>query len=120
VASGLFGKDAFTGGTVMIYAGLAIHFLIAMTFAFFFYLLTNNIALLKTNRFITGLLYGAFVWAVMNKLVLPLTRANALKHDTWANLQAMGILIVCIGLPLAFLLIPKKNKQIIDCLLQYF
>lgn len=107
VASGLFGKEAFTGGAFMIIAGLVIHFLIAMTFTLFFYLLIKNIVVLRANRLVTGLPYGAFVWVVMNKLVLPLTKAPALKHDTSGDLQAMGILIVCIGLPLAFLLIRK-------------
>jgi hypothetical protein len=112
VASGLFGKDAFTDGKSMIVAGLVIHFLIAMTFTFIFFLLVKNIGLLRENRLVTGLLYGACVWVVMNKLVLPLTKAPALKHDTSASLQAMAILIVCVGLPLAFLLIPRQQSTI--------
>ena len=112
VASGLFGKDAFTGGNVMVIAGLLIHYLIAMTFTILFYLLLKNSAAVRYNRVITGLLYGAFVWVVMNKLVLPITKSPALKHDTAADLQAMGILIVCIGLPLAFLLIRKQNSTL--------
>ncbi|MDQ6610020.1 MAG: hypothetical protein M3Y85_09400, partial [Bacteroidota bacterium] len=63
VASGLFGKEAFTGGIPMIIAGLIIHFMIAMTFTLLFALLIKNIALLCENRLVTGLFYGAFVWA---------------------------------------------------------
>ncbi len=113
VASGLFGKEAFTGGTSMIIVGLIIHYLIAMGFTLIFFLLVKNFAVLCVNRLVTGLLYGAFVWLVMNKLVLPITKAPALEHDTSADLQAVGILIVCIGLPLAFLLIEKGKTTLV-------
>ena len=111
VASGLFGKEAFTGGTSMIIAGLVIHYLIAMTFTILFVLLIKNITLLRTNPLITGLVYGVFVWAVMNLLVWPLIKVPPRTPNLSRDLQAMGILILCIGLPLAFLLIRKPSHQ---------
>jgi hypothetical protein len=110
VASGLFGKEAFSVGTPMIIAGLIIHFLIAMTFTILFYFLVKNIPLSRVNRLVTGLLYGAFVWAVMNLLVWPLIKVPPRIPDLSRDLQAMGILIVCIGLPLSFLLIRKPQS----------
>ena len=109
VASGLFGNEAFTGGTPMIIAGLVIHFLIAMTFTLFFVLLIKNIALLHANRLLTGLLYGALVWTVMNIIVWPMIKVPPRIPDLSRDLQAMGILILCIGLPLSFLMIRKKS-----------
>lgn len=109
VASGLFGKEAFAGdATKWMITGLVIHYLIAAAFTLFFVLLVKNIAALRANRFVTGLLYGFFVWAVMNLLVLPLTKAPPLPRTLSGSMQAMGILILCIGLPLSFLLTPKK------------
>jgi hypothetical protein len=120
VASGLFGKEAFTGGTPIIVAGLAIHYLIAMTFTLFFFLLVNKISLLRANRFVTGFLYGAFIWVVMNRLVLPHSKAPVLKTDTAGNLTAMTILIVCIGLPLAFLAIRRQPALLPFAMLTLF
>lgn len=111
VASGLFGKDAFTGGTPMIVAGLIIHFLIAMTFAVLFFFLVRSIPLLSANRLVTGLVYGVFVWAVMNLLVWPLIKVPPRVPDLSRDLQAMGILILCIGMPLAFVLIRKPVTE---------
>lgn len=110
VASGLFGSKAFGGSNIYIWAGLAIHFCIAITFAFVFYFLANKIAAMRANRLVTGILYGIAVWAVMNFAVLPLTQAPPLKQTVSGSLQAAGILIVCIGIPLAFLLTPKKEN----------
>lgn len=112
VASGLFGKDAFTGGTAMIIAGLVIHYLIAMTFTVFFVVLIKNIALLRANRLITGLIYGVFVWAIMNLAVWPFIKVPPRTPNLSRDLQAMGILILCIGLPLAFLLIRKPDNDV--------
>lgn len=41
VASGAFGKDAFTGGIVMSMAGLLFHYLIAFSFTLFFFSFTG-------------------------------------------------------------------------------
>ncbi len=111
VASGLFGKEAFTGGIPMIIAGLIIHFMIAMTFTLLFALLIKNIALLCENRLVTGLFYGAFVWAVMNLVVWPIIKVPPRIPNLSRDLQAIGILIVCIGLPLAFTLIMKHKVE---------
>ncbi len=120
VASGLFGKEAFTGGISMSIAGLVIHYLIAMTFTLFFVLLIKNLSLLNLNRLVTGLLYGVFVWAVMNLLVWPFLKVPLRVPNLSRDLQAMGILIVCIGLPLAFLLIQTKKRNITKPIMQSF
>jgi uncharacterized membrane protein YagU involved in acid resistance len=110
VASGLFGKAAFTSGTSMIVAGLVIHYIIAMAFTVLFFLLVKNTALLRRTRLVTGVLYGVFVWTIMNVLVLPITNAPPLPRTVSRDLQAMAILILCIGLPLSFSLIRSKEK----------
>jgi uncharacterized membrane protein YagU involved in acid resistance len=110
VASGLLGMKAFTGGKAYIAAGLLIHFCIAISFAFIFYLLVKHIAAMRGNRLVTGIAYGVFVWVVMNLLVLPLTQAPPLKRSFSSEIQAMGILILCIGIPLAFLLMNRQRK----------
>ena len=109
IANGLFGKRALSGGSEMILAGLIIHFLIAMTFTFVFFILISKVSLLRKNRLLTGLLYGTFVWFVMNILVWPITKLPHRNPNLENDLAAIVILIVCIGLPLAFLAIPKHK-----------
>jgi hypothetical protein len=49
-----------------------------------------------------GILYGAFVWLMMNKVVLPLSQTPTLKPTLTSALIGMSIIITAIGLPLAF------------------
>ena len=103
VASGIFGKDAFTNNTVMIIMGLLFHFIIAMLFTFFFFWLTAKIPALLKAKLLTGIIYGIFIWTVMNVIILPLSNTPPLPFKITNAVIAASILIVCIGIPLAFL-----------------
>jgi uncharacterized membrane protein YagU involved in acid resistance len=103
VASGLVGKEAFTNGDMMMLAGLVIHYCIATAFTFFFFYTVARLSFAREHKLLTGILYGAFVWMVMNLLVLPLTNANRLPKTFWSVTIGMLILICCIGIPLAYL-----------------
>jgi len=109
VASGLFGKAAFTNGDVMMLAGLAIHYCIAAAFTILFFLTLAKASFAKEQKLLTGVLYGAFVWFVMNVLVLPITNAPKLPKDFWGVAIGMLILIVCIGVPLAYMANTKNQ-----------
>lgn len=104
IASGALGKSAFSGGWLTATYGYVFHYLIALAFTVFFFLLYPRIAILGKSRLATGLLYGLLVWAVMNRVVVPL---SAIGGPNTFNLSraaiAAGILIVCMGLPLSFL-----------------
>jgi hypothetical protein len=54
IASGVFGKEAYSGGSAMILAGLAFHFLIAFLFSLFYYFLFQNIRSLSGKRLLSG------------------------------------------------------------------
>ncbi|MDR7212354.1 DUF1440 domain-containing protein [Flavobacterium piscis] len=104
IASGIFKKEAFTGGSQMIGYGLGLHFFIAIIFAWFYFSLYPYLPFLKKNTLISGFLYGIFVWIVMNLIVLPLTFANLPeKHLDFPLILAVLILIFCVGLPIAFI-----------------
>jgi hypothetical protein len=45
--------------------------------------------------------YGVLVWAVMNLVVLPLSRVRRGPFQPGQAAVAVAILILCIGLPLA-------------------
>src|SRR5262245_34323410 len=65
VAKGAFGEAAISGGPVMAIWGLVFHFIIAMSFTFFFFFLARQIPSLVKYPLLTGLVYGVFVWATM-------------------------------------------------------
>src|ERR1044072_5987358 len=74
IASGAFGKPAFTGGWQMPLTGLLFHYIIAYSFTILFFLLYPSIKLMRKSIVLTAVVYGIFIFLVMNLLVLPLTR----------------------------------------------
>lgn len=103
IASAVFGPDAKTGGASMAIIGVLFHYMIALIFTVLFFLLYPRIPILSKNKILVGLGYGAFVWAVMNLLVVPMTRIPAIPFKPDQAAIAMGILMVCIGLPISII-----------------
>ena len=103
VASGVFGKESFSGGSVMVLAGIFFHTLIACTWAFIYFQLFIRIPSLRKNWVVNGIAYGAMVWVVMNFVVIPLSNTPAITMTMAGSIRGMLILMVCIGLPIAFL-----------------
>ena len=104
IASGIFKKEAYSGGSQMALYGLLLHYFIAFTFAVFYFTIYPYFNFLKKNTLLSGILYGIFVWIIMNLLVLP-TVFPALpeKHLDFPLILSMLILIFCIGIPIAFI-----------------
>jgi hypothetical protein len=103
IASAFFGKQAYDYSPAMPAIGLFMHYLIAMTWTILFFLVYPRLKFLSLNRLVTGILYGLFIWLVMSRLLVPLTRA-ATGAFTWKSFAiGASILIVAIGLPLSFI-----------------
>ena len=108
IAGGAFGKEAAANGNMMIVWGLLFHFLIAMSFTFFFFLLARMVPSLVKYPIPVAIVYGVFVWAFMRFVVLnyistinikPIVGREAITH----TIIGIVILMVCIGLPNALL-----------------
>ena len=100
IAGGAIGlKNSLSGGVPVILLGVLIHYFIAFLFTLFFFVLYRKNQFFGLNRFLAALLYGIFIWAVMNLVVLPLSAlpAGTIKPGK-AILDAL-ILVVMIGLP---------------------
>lgn len=110
IASAVVGSDAYTGGLTSMLLGMVLHFLVAFLFTLFFFLVYKPLALYRYNVYLVGILYGMFIWLVMNKLVLPITPVMQQPFKWVEAGRAMLILITMIGLPLAFML--KKRQKI--------
>jgi hypothetical protein len=100
IASGAFGNKAFSGGLSFSLMGLLFHYGIAFFWTLLFFLVYPKIPL--KNKLVIGLVYGIVVWAAMNLVVLPIVfDSYSLK---WPSLLiGMGILVVVVGIPLAYL-----------------
>lgn len=111
IASGAFGKMAFTDNNLMILWGLLFHFLITYSFTIFFYWLSQKIKFMSSQMILTSILYGIFIWLAMTLIVLPLSHIpkNVLRFKK--EVVALLILIAMIGLPLS-LLIKKFSGHI--------
>lgn len=108
IASGVFGRKAFEGGGEMLALGLIFHFLIALIFTIILFQAFRRFPALGRYRFITGIVYGVFIWAVMQFIVLPLSNTPPLKLTLARSIPSILILIACMGLPLA-LLAPREK-----------
>ncbi len=106
IASGAFGESAFTGGSGMMLIGLVFHYCFAFFFTILFFWLYPRIDFLSRNKIITGIVYGIFIWMIMNLVVVQLCKApHASIREMKAEkiLKSAVILIVMIGLPLSFI-----------------
>ncbi len=103
VASGVFGKDASSDGSIMALSGLLIHYLIAFAFTSFFFWLFPKIKALSKNKIVTGVIYGVFIWTVMNLVIVPLSNVPNRPFNLINAIINCGILIICIGIPLSLM-----------------
>lgn len=102
IASAVVGTAAFAGGVEMVLLGLVFHFIIAMSFTVLFFLLYPTIKSFISNKILLGVLYGIFIWLVMNLGILPLTNVTRGPFNPVQAIIGALILVGAIGLPLAF------------------
>ncbi|MBI2427565.1 MAG: hypothetical protein HYV29_01965 [Ignavibacteriales bacterium] len=97
IASGVFGKDAFTDDLLMPVYGLIFHFCIATIWTTLYFSAYPKIKIAATRWMLSGVLYAVIVWSVMTQAVLPLSNVPQQPFDIGRAALAAAILIVCIG-----------------------
>ena len=101
IASGVLGPPAFQGGARTAALGMFLHVGIAFAVAAVYYLASRRWLLPVRQPVACGLVYGVGVYAVMNLVVLPLSRVNV-RPPRWQNVLTMIVIhMVCVGLPAA-------------------
>ena len=116
IASGILGKDVIpNGGAGIMIAGLLLHYFIAFSFTIFFFWLCKRTNFLHVQWVLRGILYGIFIWVVMNLVVVQLSAVphgpiSAMKFGK--ALKAALILICMIGLPLSYIVYRSQRKQV--------
>lgn len=104
IASGVFGREAFSGGIPLALWGIGFHYFIAFGWTFLFFLLARNWRLLTAHWIASGIIYGLLVWLMMNLVVVPLSLVPVKAGPKeWSTiLTGIFILMVCIGLPISY------------------
>jgi hypothetical protein len=103
VASGYFGKSAFSSGNEMVVYGLLFHFCIAIFWAIVFFFVVRKINFFKHYIIVGGLLYGIMIWLVMNLIVLPFTNIPQNPMTAIGAIKNIVILMLCVGLPISWI-----------------
>ena len=102
IASGVFGPAAMSGGTPMVFAGIGFHLVIAMGWTILFFLAARQFEVLRRHWIGAAVGYGIFVWIMMNKVVVPLSRVQMGATPTWNSIIIGAlVLVVCIGFPIS-------------------
>ena len=101
VASGLLGKAAYTGGAGSAFLGLGVHCLVAFTSATVFVLASERFPGLRRGAVGWGLAFGVGVFAVMNFLVIPLSRIGASVPSFPVVANGLLAHAFLVGLPIA-------------------
>ena len=108
VASGAFDPKTFSSPALLALCGLLIHFFIAISFTFFFFLLAKQIPSLVKYPIPMGIIYGVFVWGTMRFIILPyISRLNPkpiVGKEAITNAAiSTGIIVICVGIPVVLL-----------------
>ena len=103
VASGVFGKAAYTGGITMAVYGVLFHFLISLIFTVLYFYSYPKLTFLQRDRVFSGIVFGIFIWLIMNLIVLPLAFKGLFPSDVQSSLIGISILIVAIGIPVSLI-----------------
>jgi uncharacterized membrane protein YagU involved in acid resistance len=101
IASGLLGKDAFSGGAATAALGAVLHFVIAFGAAVVYYFMLKVMPTLALHPIPWGMVYGLVVFAVMNLVILPLSRVKMNPYPLPVLLNLLFAHTILVGLPIA-------------------
>jgi uncharacterized membrane protein YagU involved in acid resistance len=103
IASGIFGPEVLKGGSQYAMYGLLFHYIIATGWSVLLFLIYTKVKFFSRNWIITGLIYGLFVWLVMNRVVLPLSNTPPLPFTFgWSMVISCLVIMGAVGLPLSY------------------
>lgn len=101
VAAGLLGKAAFEGGAATAALGLGLHYFIATSMSVTYYVVAGRWRLLQRRPLLCGAGYGLLLYAIMNHIVVPLSRAGpGSKNPLWIGLS-IAVHVALVGIPIA-------------------
>jgi uncharacterized membrane protein YagU involved in acid resistance len=102
VAAGLLGKAAFAGGAGTAALGLLLHLAIMCAMAAAYGLAARRWAWMLERPVAAGVGYGLLTWAVMNVVVVPLSRAGSPPFILSWFVDGLLVHVLLVGLVFAF------------------
>jgi hypothetical protein len=103
VASGFFGLKALSGGLAFAAWGLVFHFIIATSWSGLFYLVYPKVRFFGSAKYYSGIVYGVFIWLMMNFVVIPMSNVQVSFHFTARTVVMIMIHMFVIGIPISLL-----------------
>lgn len=67
------------------------------------YFLYPRVSFLSKNKFVTGSVYGIFVWVIMTRIVLPLSNTPHIPFNFLQAVIGLLFIIFAIGLPISLM-----------------
>lgn len=110
IASGVFGKQAYSGDIKFILFGLAVHFLIVFACAVTYFFFYARIRFLQKSIWISSLIISVIAWVVTNRIVIPLSKIQPAAFDFNKAIVSILILYFCVGIPIAISAKFHKSK----------
>jgi hypothetical protein len=102
IASGVLGRDSFSGGAQSAVLGFVLHFVIAIGAATVYYAASRKLPILVERATLCGMIFGGLVYFFMHLVVLPLSAA---PHGHMAVIYKACEFVehwFCVGLPIAY------------------
>lgn len=107
IASGLFGKTAYTSGFIFPLSGLMLHYLIAITWSAVYLLIFYRV--FRTGYvWAKSIFLASLIWIIMNGFVMPICGLNSVQYDGWSVMRSFLVLLLCVSLPIC--LITEKRS----------
>ncbi len=101
IASGVLGREAFSGGAPTAGLGLLLHYAIMCAIALVFVAASRRLDLLIRHPFLAGAAYGIVVFVVMTYVVVPLSASPLKPPPPLQVMEGLLIHMVCVGLPIS-------------------
>jgi hypothetical protein len=113
VARGVLGAATFRGGASSAALGLFLHYFIAITMSFVYYLVARKWKALSNHAIMFGAAYGLVLYGVMTYIVVPLSRAGGGggSDRMWIALSIV-VHMFLIGLPIALFTKMANNNTL--------
>jgi len=100
VATGLLGRDSYSGGATTAFLGLLLHFLIMSVIVTIYVAASRRLTMLKEHPVLCGAAYGVAVYLFMSYVVLPLSAAAGPLPSARAVMEGLMVHIPCVGIPI--------------------
>lgn len=112
VASGPFGDKMNEGGFGAAMAGLAVHYFLMLLMVTIFAAATAKFDVMRRHWYAWGAAYGVAIYLVMYWLVIPARFGTTPRTDLWSLGNALFSHIICVGLPMAYVIARRPAARI--------